>query len=45
MKIKEVLLQYEGKWVEPTSISTASLYEQENLPNYSQFLTHKQVYR
>jgi len=44
MKFYKVLLQYDGEWVEPTSISTVSLYEQENLSNYSQFLTYKQVY-
>jgi hypothetical protein len=44
MKIYEVLLQYEGEWVKPTSTSTVFLYEQENLSNYSQFLTYKQVY-
>jgi len=43
MKFYEVLLQYDGERVEPTSMSTVSLYEQENFSNYSQFLIYKQV--
>jgi len=42
MTFYKVLLQYEGKWVEPISNSTVSLYEQETPSNYSQFLAYKQ---